>query len=64
MVRAQVGQNVEIAVTPTNDHRSYHVSSTRIHNELGFTARRTVEDAILDLKQCVRSRQSPELDDR
>ena len=50
MVRAQVGQNVEIAVTPTNDHRSYHVSSRRIHNELGFTARRTVEDAIVDLK--------------
>jgi len=50
MVRAQVGQSVEIAVTPTNDHRSYHVSSRRIHNELGFTARRTVEDAIVDLK--------------
>jgi nucleoside-diphosphate-sugar epimerase len=50
MVRAQVGQSVEIAVTPTNDHRSYHVSSRRIHNELGFTSRRTVEDAIVDLK--------------
>jgi nucleoside-diphosphate-sugar epimerase len=50
MVQAQVGQNVEIAVTPTDDHRSYHVSSKRIHRELGFTARRTVEDAILDLR--------------
>src|SRR5262249_33996102 len=50
LVRAQIGQNVEIAVTPTNDHRSYHVSSARIHNEFGFIARRTVEDAILDLK--------------
>jgi nucleoside-diphosphate-sugar epimerase len=50
MVRAQVGQNIEITVTPTNDHRSYHVSSRRIHNELGFTTRRTVEDAIMDLR--------------
>ena len=59
MVRAQVGQNVEIAVTPTNDHRSYHVSSTRIHNELGFTARRTVEDAILDLKHAFEAGKVP-----
>jgi nucleoside-diphosphate-sugar epimerase len=50
MVRAQIGQDVEIAVTPTNDHRSYHISSRRIHHELGYTARRTVEDAIADLK--------------
>ena len=27
MVREQVGDNVEIVVTPTDDHRSYHVSS-------------------------------------
>ena len=50
MVRDEVGQNVEIVVTPTDDHRSYHVSSRRIRSELGFTARRTVEDAIVDLK--------------
>jgi nucleoside-diphosphate-sugar epimerase len=48
MVRARIGA-VEIVVTPTNDHRSYHVSSQRIFRELGFEARRTVEDAITDL---------------
>jgi nucleoside-diphosphate-sugar epimerase len=50
MVKARVGDKVEIVVTPTNDHRSYHVSSDRIRQQLGFEARRTVEDAIVDLK--------------
>jgi len=51
MVRGKVGDNVEIVVTPTNDHRSYHVSSQKIRRELGFTPRYTVEDAIVDLKR-------------
>jgi nucleoside-diphosphate-sugar epimerase len=50
MVRSKVGSGVEIVVTPTDDHRSYHVSSERIRRELGFTANRSVEDAIADLK--------------
>jgi nucleoside-diphosphate-sugar epimerase len=50
MVRERIGDNVEIVVTPTDDHRSYHVSSEKIHRELGFEAKRTVSDAILDLK--------------
>jgi nucleoside-diphosphate-sugar epimerase len=50
MVREKVGSGVEIVVTPTNDHRSYHVSSQRIHDEFGYSPQRTVEDAILDLK--------------
>jgi nucleoside-diphosphate-sugar epimerase len=50
MVRERVGKNVEIVVTPTDDHRSYHVSSEKIYRELGFQAKRTVSDAILDLK--------------
>src|SRR5579863_9353133 len=50
MVRDEVGSNVDIVVTPTDDHRSYHVSSEKIHRELGFAAKRTVSDAIVDLK--------------
>ena len=38
-------------MTPTDDHRSYHVSSERIRRELGFSASRTVEDAIVDLRE-------------
>jgi len=50
MVRSRIGDSVEIVVTPTDDHRSYHVSSARIQKELGFTARHTVEDAIGSLQ--------------
>ena len=50
LVREQVGPSVDIVVTPTDDHRSYHVSSEKIRRELGFVAARTVQDAIGDLK--------------
>jgi nucleoside-diphosphate-sugar epimerase len=50
MVREEVGPKVDIVVTPTDDHRSYHVSSEKIRRDLGFVAGRTVKDAIVDLK--------------
>ena len=50
MVKTEVGPEVDIVVTPTDDHRSYQVSSDRIQRELGFRAERTVKDAIFDLK--------------
>jgi nucleoside-diphosphate-sugar epimerase len=50
MVKRKIGDEVEIVTTPSDDHRSYHVSSALIAKELGFTAKRTVEDAIADLK--------------
>ena len=49
MVRKVVGQEVEIVTTPTDDNRSYHVSSEKIKRELGFVARHSVEDAVRDL---------------
>ncbi len=49
MVRKVVGQNVEIVTTPTDDNRSYHVSSERIKRELGFVAQHSVEEAVRDL---------------
>ena len=50
MVKGQVGKATEIVVTPSDDHRSYHVSSQKIRRELGFAPRRSVDDAIADLK--------------
>ena len=50
MVQAEVGPQVDIVVTSTNDNRSYHVSSEKIGRELGFRAERSVRDAIVDLK--------------
>lgn len=54
MVRRKVGDDVEIVVTPTSDHRSYHVSSQKIRRELGFTPAKTVEDAIVGLVSAFR----------
>jgi nucleoside-diphosphate-sugar epimerase len=51
IVRGKVGGGVEIVVTPTNDLRSYHVSSARIARELGFAPSHTVDDAVVDLKK-------------
>lgn len=48
-VRKVVGDDIEIVTTPTNDNRSYHVSSAKINKELGFVASHSVEDAIRDL---------------
>ena len=49
MVRDVVGPQVGIEVSATDDLRSYHVSSARIRDALGFTAKRTVHDAAAGL---------------
>lgn len=40
---------IRIETTPTNDNRSYHVSSRKIAEELGYRPQRTIEDAVRDL---------------
>ena len=50
MVKKVVGkEGVEIVTTPTNDNRSYHISSERIKRELGFEPKHSIEDAVRDL---------------
>jgi nucleoside-diphosphate-sugar epimerase len=59
MVRSVVGEDVEIVTTPTDDHRSYHVSSEKIKRELGFTPQHTIEDAVRDLVDAFRADKIP-----
>jgi nucleoside-diphosphate-sugar epimerase len=40
---------IAMETTPSNDLRSYHISSEKIARELGWRPKRTVEDAIADL---------------
>ena len=54
-VREVVGTHVEIAHTPTDDNRSYHISSEKIARELGFTPCFTIEDAIRELTAAFRA---------
>ena len=50
MVREVVGKReVEVVTIPTNDPRSYHISSEKIKRELGFEPKRTIEDGVRDL---------------
>jgi nucleoside-diphosphate-sugar epimerase len=51
MVKHVIGDRVKIVTTPTNDHRSYHISSEKIKKELGFVPNHTIEDAVSDLKK-------------
>jgi nucleoside-diphosphate-sugar epimerase len=49
MVKKIVGSDVTIEKVPTNDLRSYHISSKKITEELGFVNKFTIENAISDL---------------
>lgn len=51
IVKSVVGDQVNIVTTPTDDHRSYHISSAKIKEELGFEPIHTIEDAVRDLKE-------------
>tara|TARA_B100001057_G_C22841041_1_gene947104 strand:+ start:198 stop:1181 length:984 start_codon:yes stop_codon:yes gene_type:complete len=50
MVKNQIGQDVKIISTKTDDNRSYHISSKKIKKILNFETKFTIEDAVIDLK--------------
>lgn len=53
------GAPIQLQVSPTDDLRSYHVSSKKIAQRLGYVPRRTIEDAIRDLCQAFKAGQLP-----
>lgn len=42
-------ESMEIVTTPSDDRRSYRISSEKIRHELGFVPKRTIKDAVHDL---------------
>jgi nucleoside-diphosphate-sugar epimerase len=60
MVRDVVGDDVAIEVVPTDDHRSYHISSAKIAHELGFKPYCTIEDAVRDLVSAFQNGKLPD----
>src|SRR5205823_11666121 len=48
-VKEVVGGPIGLEVLPTDDLRSYHVSSERIRREFGFMPKRTIGQAVSDL---------------
>jgi nucleoside-diphosphate-sugar epimerase len=50
MVKDAIGPKVRIEVSPTNDLRSYHISSDKIARRLGFRPRHTIGDAVSSIR--------------
>jgi nucleoside-diphosphate-sugar epimerase len=53
-------RGIEIVTSPTDDHRSYHISSERIKRELGFEPKRTITDAVRDLTTAFSDGRAPD----
>ena len=49
LVRDTVNKNINLKIVPTDDNRSYHISSSKIKEKLNFEMKHTVKDAIKDL---------------
>src|SRR5712691_10914618 len=54
-VKGVVGGPITLEVLPTDDPRSYHVSSERIRREFGFVPKRTIGQAVSDLNGAFRT---------
>ncbi len=52
--------NIEIVTTPSDDLRSYHISSAKIQRTLGYRPRRSIEDAVRGLVSAFRSGKLPD----
>ena len=50
MVKKVIGDDVILKSTPTDDNRSYHISSKKIKKILDFDSVNTISDAISDLE--------------
>ena len=59
IVRDVVGHDVEVVTTPSDDLRSYHVSSEKIRRELGFVPRHSIGDAVESLVAAFKTGQVP-----
>ena len=58
-VRNVIGEDVKLNETPTDDNRSYHISSKKINKVLGFETENTIKDAVKDLKLAFEKGQLP-----
>jgi len=54
-VQRVMGDDVKLVATPTNDNRSYHISSKKIAQKLGFIPKHTIQEAVEDLKHAFES---------
>tara|TARA_B110000503_G_C7148238_1_gene413941 strand:- start:272 stop:1258 length:987 start_codon:yes stop_codon:yes gene_type:complete len=51
IVKKVIGPDVELETIPTDDNRSYHISSEKIKKDLNFETKKSIEQAVKDLKR-------------
>jgi len=51
IVREVIGKDVTLKTIPTDDNRSYHISSKKIKDKLGFKPTHSIREAVLGLKK-------------
>lgn len=60
IVKDAVGGNPEVTTAPTDDNRSYHISSAKIKRELGFEAKHSLKEASAGLAAALRDGRVPD----
>jgi nucleoside-diphosphate-sugar epimerase len=51
--------DIPIEVTASDDPRSYHINSEKIHRVLGFKPKHSIEEAVMDLCQAFKEDKLP-----
>ncbi len=59
LVKEVIGEDIELKTVPTDDNRSYHISSTKIKKILNFDSKFTIKDAIEDLQKAFKKNLLP-----
>ena len=60
MVSKVIDQSIPIKTVPTDDIRSYQVSSRKIAEDIGFVAKHSIEEAVRDLKNSFNAGRVPD----
>jgi nucleoside-diphosphate-sugar epimerase len=53
MTKEVIGDDVNLVLSESNDNRSYHISSKKINDILGFKTENTIKDAIFDVQSAI-----------
>ena len=59
IVRGVLGDDIQLEETPTDDNRSYHISSKKIKKVLNFDSDFTIKNAVNDLKNAFEKKLLP-----
>ncbi len=58
-VKAVIGDDVKLVCSPTDDNRSYHISSKKIAEKLGFIPQHTIRDAVEGIRKAFEENKLP-----